>query len=317
MKVHEILDEAISLTSEVGNVRKLAIAGIRDGLTQIAKLITTNIKDLFPNQEISADWVTKKVENWFKHRPFIEDAIKVRLWTAFKDRGLHTIKFGNIGSSRGQVSGRTIVMSETYMKRLLPLILKDIEYQLMDGLEDSKDYDGIMSVLSNYVPSRQVWDLIVDMSETIIHELVHVTQHTRQSHRDTTEYRSYLTKDKEVFNRAVTQLNDKVAHIIYRASPQEIAAHAHNMAIHLIDLASETPIDEMRTTREVQGAINNLDEVIKLSKNYNISDTFRNYKGFNQPDNPRFYQVYKRFMKRVYQEVMRYRQQLQNRLDQL
>jgi hypothetical protein len=80
--------------------------------------------------------------------------------------------------------------------------------------------------------------------DVLLHEMVHAIQHYRQwevnnvngRHTGYTEYRSYLEKDKKEFHKMMnsdewTDRKNKA----YYSSPQEIAAHAHNISLQIIN----------------------------------------------------------------------------------
>lgn len=317
MKVNELfISEAISLSDEVGTVRKILVSAIQSGMAQASKTLQ---KELEVSTASPRD-VAEKAAKILYSSQSIAGNIRSQLWAAYRSKGLHSIKYAPLNkvNANVEIGGRSININAKFVGNVYSIIFQD----LSRIAHTANDANAVIDALDHYIPSRQLWKLLVSFSATFIHEMVHITQHTRQQHRTKeglpAEYRSYLTRDKEEFNTAVKELNNRNAQLIYFASPQEIPAYAHNMAIHLIDLATnETPIDEMRSTREVQTAINNLEEIIKTNSSFIVSDTFKAYRNFNRPENPQFYKVYKRFMKRVYQEVMNYRQKLYDRLDEL
>ncbi|MGZ8924350.1 MAG: hypothetical protein ACXW2E_00570 [Nitrososphaeraceae archaeon] len=321
MKILELLYENISLSSEVGTVRKLILNAVREALLKINRDAKSNHEDLTP---IDPYRLPDRVNFFLTKTTDLESRIQSKLWGSYKQIGLHSIKFVNFtDNANGKAQGRTILLNAYLLQNLIDSIVIDIKRNVNDI--DITNFDEVFSIIPNYTPSRKTWDILKTIANTCIHELVHVVQDYKQSHRTKQghypEYRSYLTKHKKEFAKAVEAVLSDVTEqdsMIYRASPQEIAAFAHNMAIDLIDIATDdTPIDEMRSKNEVNGAIINLDDIIKYSGNYSASPKFKQYLIFNNKKNPQHYKIYKRFMKRVYQEIMQYKTKLQQRLVQV
>jgi hypothetical protein len=146
--------------------------------------------------------------------------------------------------------------------------------------------------------------MIDSMARTVIHELVHVVQHVKQKHRDSTEYRSYLGPKDEfyaLFDIIDDQKRDpntpeyKRWRKLYQASPQEIAAFAHDIANTIIqrnDLDGEDYYVDESTMSEL------VPEIMSEIKRYFVPKT---------PDERK---VFNRYVKRVYQE-------LKNHIDRL
>ena len=144
-------------------------------------------------------------------------------------------------------------------------------------------------------------EAILHISGTIIHELTHTVQHARQSHRDTTEYRSYLEPNAKRFRNMVNALaNSTLAQIgmpeaevtkAYRASPQEIPAFAQQIALMILDYLGFPASAKIATKKEV------LDELSRVMPRY-ISFIFDNSK--TKIDE----KVYRRYAKLIYQEVV-------------
>lgn len=142
--------------------------------------------------------------------------------------------------------------------------------------------------------------LINDMVDTILHELVHVIQHRRQAHRlGDLEYRSYLDRKKgELKNlyRGPEQgwaYGDPQWQRLYRASPQEIAAFAHNMAGQIIRaFGLDEPLEEPYPTITAADFVRELRKIVGNQ--------------YRDPNNPQERAVLNRYLKLAYQEVQRY-----------
>jgi hypothetical protein len=125
-----------------------------------------------------------------------------------------------------------------------------------------------------------------------------VIQHRRQERKKFTdyEYRSYLDKHKGEFRNIVSgpHNRDEKYFNLYLASPQEIAAFAHEAALQLI---KDYSLDEIQSADDVH-RIDARDIV-----DYVDSVTGNRYKN---PKTPKEQSVRNRYMKLVYQEVHRY-----------
>ena len=76
---------------------------------------------------------------------------------------------------------------------------------------------------------------------------------------------------------------------MYRSSPQEIAAFAHEEALKIVNNLELDQIDDFPHLR------NEINQVIQWYINDQFSD----------PENPEEYKIFKRFHKLMYQEVIR------------
>lgn len=160
--------------------------------------------------------------------------------------------------------------------------------------------------------SENTLKLIHRLASAVLHEYVHINQNRKQKDRYDDgyepEYRSYLMKDKNEFETMVSQQIGDNAHKIYLASPQEIPAFAHNLAMDLIDIVTNqkdiTDIDP----KQYPEIISKLDSILK--DGHTESKIFKMYKQFDEPNNKKYYQIFKRFMKLVYQEINNYKQHI-------
>ena len=114
-----------------------------------------------------------------------------------------------------------------------------------------------------------------------------------QQEPQNTEYRSYLTKDKKKFSSAIDKVSkgdyDTSAYRLYRSSPQEIAAFAHEAALKLVNNIDLGQIDDFPYLRNT----------INQDMQWYMDDQF------SDPKNPEEYKIFKRFHKLMYQEVIR------------
>lgn len=166
----------------------------------------------------------------------------------------------------------------------------------------------------NYRPLNQI---IKKMSDVFVHEMVHITQHSRQKHREKiktlyppTEYRSYLDKKKGEFHGLSKQKNGDQHNRwseLYSASPQEMAAFAHNIVLKLIDNYSLEIQPELTRGENLEDLKYNTDLAFKYIPKY-VKDHISRFTDtdFSASDNPRARKVYHRYVRLVFQELQRY-----------
>jgi ribosomal protein S13 len=203
------------------------------------------------------------------------------------------------------------------------------KHELIDVLKDCRIWDF------------RLYDAIVEPHriDTMVHELVHITQHSKQSGiRNVkgkpvfgTEYRSKVEPNLAKFYNAIRNVSDGTAtpedYKIYTSSLQEIPAHAHNAAIDIfraIDFDWSGKVDNY-----TQKQLHTLVAVIKqlprgpstiVDDNGRLIDSPRldHYNtAFNHPEDKKLYQVYKRFIKILHQELVNYAQYWINKLKEV
>lgn len=193
-----------------------------------------------------------------------------------------TIFFKPIDPDNGLANGYTITINVKFVNSIVTTLIR-----LMANIASKSDdkFNTFFNVTGDDIEDR--FDMsqipsLEDMVQVFVHELVHVVQHLKQSHRDTTEYRSYLTNDKKRFNDAIASSSDEDAHLYY-ASPQEIPAFAHDIVSNIL--------------KSMQG---------KNVSRSDIQDAVRDRVGamFPNRNDPKVKKVYNRYLKLVYQELM-------------
>lgn len=143
-------------------------------------------------------------------------------------------------------------------------------------------------------------NLVNQMTDTVLHELVHVMQHTQQFRRPggSVEYRSYLDRTKgelhNLYQGPEQGWDFESEHFqkLYRASPQEIGAFAHNMAL---DIIRGIGLDEPGAEDTPLTATDFVEALRKVVGNE-----------YRDPNNPRERAILNRYLKLAYQEVQRY-----------
>lgn len=183
---------------------------------------------------------------------------------------------------------------------------------------DDSDRDQICDNVfaKNFAPSvaksiSNVMDIINLICGTFIHELVHGIQHTRQINvgKNNLMYRSHLsdpklrTKQGDEFKQlsmhALTNPGLRTARWrkLYLASPSELGAFAHNIAIQVID-----SIDHLPATAYSQFP----DKTKNMIKSSIIYHTKKQLGTYISPSDPKEAAVFNKYLKRVYQEVDNY-----------
>jgi len=235
----------------------------------------------------------------------------------------------------GHANGYMIGLTTRYLRAFIPVIRDELVRFTIDngfayeadpndpelaphqqgrspGLYYHFDAESLLKFLGKH--NRELANRIVDklggrsgpvaeMTDTIAHEVVHVIQHRAQSgKRKGTEYRSYLDTRKGEFRSLAGRRqkdhdwDDSQWTRLYYASPQEIGAHAHNMALSIVrDLGFDEPGADLSISLTAQDFVNALRR--------RIGDQYKD------PNNPQERAVLKRYLKLAYQEVQRYLQQ--------
>lgn len=310
MRLYELfIQEAISLTY----LRDPLIKAIKEETIDVTKRMAAK-DNLVPQdvkahaiKDVSMSGVTKSITPEFvrllsiRLSNRIPDLIK-------KETGMYsTLRFEQ--SKVGGSADRTVVnININTLDRLIPLIIENIMQITLDNLGSEKDlFNDFFKSLNTYAgeifntySSRDSDRIIEEMVNTIIHEYVHIAQHTQQfikGSRDL-EYRSYLTKDKSKFYSAINKMHagetDDESYKLYRASPQEIAAFAHNAALKYIRDIDPDALDSYKRdlNKDLGGYMEDM---------------------FSDPTNQQEYKIFKRFHKLMYQEVVRYIEQLEKK----
>lgn len=196
------------------------------------------------------------------------------------------IIFKNI-KEEGRAEGYNIQLKTTYLDHIVRVILSTIKKYLSENQETNKllllkNING-QKILDEY-DFENIYP-VKEMIDTTIHELVHVVQNLKQKHRSETEYRSYLTRDKEKFEEVIKDVKNHPEAYLYYASPQEIAAFAHDIASMIISKLDGKEV----TSKMIQNEVNNFFDGIFKDVNHKKLD-----------------KVINRYYKLVYKEVTNY-----------
>ena len=190
--------------------------------------------------------------------------------------------FKPIDPNNGLADGYTITINTKFVNNIVKTLVRFIAN--IAAREEDK-LNTFFSVTGDDIEDR--FDIsqipaLEEMTQVFVHELVHVVQHLKQSHRSTTEYRSYLTNDKKRFDDAIASSSDEDAHLYY-ASPQEIPAFAHDIVSNIL--------------RDMRGKKISRDDI-----QYAVRDRVGSM--FPNRTDPKVKKVYNKYLKLVYQELM-------------
>lgn len=193
-----------------------------------------------------------------------------------------TVFFKPIDPDNGEARGYSVIINVKFINSIVRTLIK---FMANIVAREDEPFDSFFSVTSDDVEDRFDISQIPsseEMTQVFVHELVHVVQHLKQSHRSETEYRSYLERDKNKFQSAMSKKLSDADHLYY-ASPQEVAAFAHDIVSNIL--------------KDMQGK--------NVSRN-DIQNAVKDRIGsfFPNREDPKIKKVYNRYLKLVYQELM-------------
>lgn len=316
MRIQDIVtNEAISLTQHFNELSKVVNDAIIKSLASVHELKNNPMLQDAEDEAIqygSLRPLTNAVVQSLYDELF--DKISEDLITAVDKIVPYTaVKFVQFsGNTNGTASGLLVNLSEKYVNDLTVAILNYINSVTINNLtNEDRIVDEFYNQIGNIIkPGKyqkyfmnddEVQNIVDDMNDTLIHELVHVKQNQAQYNKGKTktQYRSYLGKKKKDFvdpTGSVTDFN------LYLASPQEIAAFSHNIALRVINDLNLRYVNRLQDIQKVDS-----DTIL-----YFI-DKFLNGR-FKQPANSKEKAVYKRYMKLAYLEVDRFVDKVKEKL---
>jgi hypothetical protein len=292
MKISLLLNESVNLLRYRNFVEQAVVNSIRDTIDYIPTLLTRlppkmvysakngNAEELLRHL---APQLRKTGYNMASHNlkkyintnmPEVENKVNI----IFKD-----IK------SDARVEGTNVQIKSYYLDYIIRTILSTLKHHLnsektQDKLSILRNMNG-QEMLDSY--NFEEIHTIRDMVDACVHELVHVVQNLNQKHRNgTTEYRSYLTRDQKKFEEVLDDIENHPEAYLYYASPQEIAAFAHDLASLIIKKLHKK---EDVSSKTIQDTIQDF-----------FGDIFKNVK------HKKLQKVINRYYKLVYKEVMNY-----------
>lgn len=318
MRILEFLDEAISVTPLKVALKQELNTEILDSVHQIyykESKLDPKIKEE-ANREVTLNKVLPIVEEWMREQLNARFSAGLELLIEKKTGVEAQVRFKEIKVG-GYASGIDLVISDKHIKDIAHDIVDKSMYQMtLDNTERENEIVDTMFRCYKIADVRHLYGRSSDLNElldklvtVIIHELTHVIQHSKQfrAGRTRTEYRSYLEKNKEKFYATINKMHkgeqlSPEEYKMYYSSPQEIGSFSQEAALKFVNDISVDELEDPNDFKELRKEIPN---IVKWYVE----------KRFHNPSNPKEYAVFKRFNKLMYQEIMRYIDDAERRLN--
>lgn len=331
--VESVLDEAISISSLYDPIKEAIASGIAQSIGNLY-----NMKGGFPKLEEKFDTgegtramqqelfkaVTGPFEQWNMQDHIVRE-IKAALTKQLGKNVVRRFSFADLGDSTyGDASNTNIRVNEKVVNNIAIASVAKVFDMVIDSYGEGELTAGLWYIIKEIGRNdRHYVSYLLDdnkrridnIASTIVHEVVHVLQHTQQNKKGfgNHEYRSYLDKTKGEFSKLHSKRKrddetQKRYYKLYMASPQEMAAFAHEIAIKMVndfDLRDARNLEDFNHSASAIDAQSIVDYVNEKVGQY-----------FRMPENRQEYAVYKRYVKLVYQELMRYIEQRRAKFQQ-
>lgn len=292
---------------------------VDDAIEQAIQTTLQRAATRFNSELFSDNFKQDRVEQILQQ--FIPTRLKENITNALSHIGtkitplLRKVKFGELHNEiGGSAEYDTINIQYSRITDLSTEIIQRLMDILYDTTPNRQEY---AKIIYNFNSSEHTSTYIKNIRDVFLHEMVHITQHARQptpspeNNWKNTEYRSYLTNSKKKFQEALHNLLSKEDWDTYYASPQEIPAHAHNMALNLIDITGGLHKDyDVEDMKYVLALITDL---LKDYRNWTSDPRLQIYSTFNKPGTKE-YKIFKRFMNVVYMELYKYKEYVAERI---
>ncbi len=254
----------------------------------------------------------------------IRHVLQNKLYTLAKEKFYPPLE--HVGFIKTEANGYAdrlaIYINDSKVDNMAKKIITKLFDTVLNSYNNNERNDGLNGFVDDMIenPNSYVGSRIFDwvnrdidsIVSTFIHELVHVMQHGNQykKGKNSTEYRSYLGKKDEFKNlhsKAWKSNFDlpgdesKNYYKLYYSSPQEIGAHAHNIALQVIIDNIKEYVNPESITPEQYNKMKTWLEGSTIPAY--VDDYLRDYL---DKKNPEEYKIYKRYYKLVYQEVLNY-----------
>lgn len=314
MRIKDIIVEEVSVTSYRGavtdairNAVKHALEQLLPKLEKIPKKAAAGIESDNGNAKVFKDYIVKHFDVSASLSKYILDALNSEIGSSM----VSNVDFEEtVEGERGYSREHGIFLDIRYKNAITRKIIETLISEAYDNYDTGERVKGF-AFMTRMVASgdRYYWGLIyyeIDrivtaMVRTTLHELVHVMQYNAQDikGRSDIEYRSYLDKHKGEFRSHVdepkadlgTDETDRFYNL-YLASPQEIAAFAHEAALDIISSYESIGSPEAFSELTQDDIINAVDKVTS--------------ERFKDPKTRIELMVRKRYMKLAYLEVVRF-----------
>jgi hypothetical protein len=307
----DILDEAISKTNEFNNVLSI----VNDSLVRTAKYIQQYFPKINENDpEEAYEAATATLSPLLEKKLLEKFGVRVIIDPELHHRGQYN-NDGSMSLNEQLVS----TLAKTLVDSMVNWSPEPGKYDEQGNLWiDISDFDEYEELAKDIYNTRQL--AVRELIGTFIHEYVHYEQHNRIAQKNLTtkqnipnQYRSYLQKNHQEFARAIERMASDEDWQAYLSSPQEITAHAHDLANNLILGATLGQGIDNVTPEEIPRAIAALKLTLKDASKYQSQPKYTQFNVFNR-DNAKHKKVLNRFLKTVYQEVSGAVQALQSQL---
>lgn len=249
--------------------------------------------------EDAAEWLSGAIAG--KLTKIIPPALKTAILSILPNT-VTSIVFDDIGGT-----ANAYLTKITLSNKLAAAISDNIVYQLFREAFHQQTYvigrvvsPNVTSAVAKKLNTGDIKKMVDQLARGIVHEMVHVTQNTKQEHRDRREYRSYFGHKEEFpwLHRVLQHHKFDPTHEyyprwekLYRASPQEISAFVHDISTELID---RYQLDSPRTYVEP--------DTIR----YLMPDIGKEIRKYIQPSTRLEHKIFNRYAKLTYLELKQY-----------
>jgi len=348
MKIKDVIIEAV-------DHRELQVklkAAILQAMDDTLRALVNRLEEDDPTDELLEPPISMRSELNFNDPDSLFSTMLDAMSNRIYEKTLVRVRFDALGPSiqAKAVGNEYIVVNISLIMDMVSVVIDSMHMMLTDVLEldslgfnydddeeeeEEEDEDAYIptvgeaiSVLKKMFNTwnfmfREYRDVTIPFVTTLIHEIGHFIQISRQLHYqknvDALEYRSYLMKDKKKFAELMKNKDTDYKFKLYYASPQEIAAYAQESAYGIILEILGTVLDSSLENKDsVRDVLFKLDQaILGLSNNttsYQIIQTYRDF--FYKPANKKEFAIYKRFIKIVYQQLTQYRASLIDRISE-
>lgn len=327
MKVIDLI-EAISLGQHEPEIEQLIKKGLISALNHVSTLK-------------GSDWLKKAdkavAKGEFREmgnqlRPQVKAAIEGSLAYTLKTglgKQFHIdqVGFEDMGSPAAYAQDQDIMINTRWTDIVSRALVESLFDTVMNNYSEEQFVDAVYFVpkmiasgdrafTSAVFDNTKIQHQTSKLASTLVHELVHIMQHTAQQHRDDTEYRSYLDAhkgefaamhDKRMAGQAVPDEDTRYWNL-YLSSPQEIPAFSHQIALKIINDSGVKGAKTIEELNQLAGAVDA----------HWIMDAIREklHGRFQDPKNQKEYAVLKRYMKLTYTEFAQYVRHIRAQLEQ-
>lgn len=298
MRINDIINEAISLTKYT----PAAIDAVKSGIVEVVGNFDKILFSKDEKEEIALGVLKPINAKVLKHLANLDYVVADKLEAVGKEMNIPiTVKFVEMDSN-GEASGLVIYLNKRYLAGIKKLVVDAVDQFTLDNAYAEDELLQAFKLVPKEL-SKQLFKFQPDFDtrikrlvSTFIHEAVHAQQNKAQHDvgRFDTEYRSYLAP-KSKFNDTILGknfANSEEEYKIYRASPQEMAAFAHEDALKFIQGVGMDDADYDFSQENINDAMRELQSY--------VADYFKD------KENPKEYRLFKRYSRLVYQEVQRY-----------